>query len=172
MYYFTCISFAIRPSGRKSAIKLIKLIDWCLPVQNDKSTELSRISFYICYAKGNLTSQHSAWFCTLNSPHQWSEEWNRALCVMFRGYNTLTTKGRKTLKAHPNCPTRLNSSYSTRLNYLSWVGSGSGDTFTTQLNSTGAVLLNILRHVQLSRVVRLTTRSHFAFGHTLLIYYK
>jgi len=23
MYYFTCISFAIRPSGRKSAIKLI-----------------------------------------------------------------------------------------------------------------------------------------------------
>ena len=25
MYYFTCISFAIRPSGRKSAIKLI---DW------------------------------------------------------------------------------------------------------------------------------------------------
>jgi len=22
MYYFTCISFAIRPSGRKSAIKL------------------------------------------------------------------------------------------------------------------------------------------------------
>jgi len=29
MYYFTCISFAIRPSGRKSAIKLIDwLIDW------------------------------------------------------------------------------------------------------------------------------------------------
>jgi len=27
MYYFTCISFAIRPSGRKSAIKLIGL-DW------------------------------------------------------------------------------------------------------------------------------------------------
>jgi len=26
MYYFTCISFAIRPSGRKSAIKLI---DFC-----------------------------------------------------------------------------------------------------------------------------------------------
>ena len=25
MYYFTCISFAIRPSGRKSAIKLIEL---------------------------------------------------------------------------------------------------------------------------------------------------
>jgi len=25
MYYFTCISFAIRPSGRKSAIKLIGL---------------------------------------------------------------------------------------------------------------------------------------------------
>ena len=24
MYYFTCISFAIRPSGRKSAIKLIE----------------------------------------------------------------------------------------------------------------------------------------------------
>jgi len=23
MYYFTCISFAIRPSGRKSAIKLM-----------------------------------------------------------------------------------------------------------------------------------------------------
>jgi len=23
MYYFTCISFAIRPSGRKSAIELI-----------------------------------------------------------------------------------------------------------------------------------------------------
>jgi len=29
MYYFTCISFAIRPSGRNSAIKLIekKLIE-------------------------------------------------------------------------------------------------------------------------------------------------
>jgi len=31
MYYFTCISFAIRPSGRKSAIKLIDwLIDWLI----------------------------------------------------------------------------------------------------------------------------------------------
>jgi len=26
MYYFTCISFAIRPSGRKSAIKLIDVL--------------------------------------------------------------------------------------------------------------------------------------------------
>jgi len=28
MYYFTCISFAIRPSGRKSAIKLIVVGYW------------------------------------------------------------------------------------------------------------------------------------------------
>jgi len=35
MYYFTCISFAIRPSGRKSAIKLI---DWLTDQQTSPLT--------------------------------------------------------------------------------------------------------------------------------------
>jgi len=34
MYYFTWISFAIRPSGRKSAIKLIEeaIVGWAIAI--------------------------------------------------------------------------------------------------------------------------------------------
>jgi len=38
MYYFTCISFAIRPSGRKSAIKLIE--SWKVIKVKQKLTEI------------------------------------------------------------------------------------------------------------------------------------
>ena len=52
MYYFTCISFAIRPSGRKSAIKLIET-DWLTLVALKMWTfipQIAKIGNFWCFA--------------------------------------------------------------------------------------------------------------------------
>jgi len=43
MYYFTCISFAIRPSGRKSAIKLI---DYLFVAAGETTRKNAPLLFY------------------------------------------------------------------------------------------------------------------------------
>jgi len=68
MYYFTCISFAIRPSGRKSAIKLI---DWnwltIATVYSTARVQLICVRFSQCWMEHHDSSSESA--STTSRPH-------------------------------------------------------------------------------------------------------